>query len=185
MGLKKERIVPDEKGLSFCPGDREYQGCGGDGFEGLPDSKGVEGPPSLLRPVLMTLAPFPSRIRNGGDTSSSGTGSAGWFCENRSPSNWRSNCRLRTGCCSRNYDIASKGNERAYFIGVKSMNLEMLPQPITIGDRTAPNRIVNQPMECNDGDGTGNPTDLTFRALPEAGRGRGRHHYCRIPHLQL
>jgi len=54
------------------------------------------------------------------------------------------------------------------------MNLEMLPQPITIGDRTAPNRIVNQPMECNDGDGAGNPTDLTFRRyrkLAEGGAG--------------
>ena len=52
--------------------------------------------------------------------------------------------------------------------------LEMLPQPIKIGDRWAPNRIVNQPMECNDGDASGNPTDLTFkryRRLAEGGAG--------------
>lgn len=54
------------------------------------------------------------------------------------------------------------------------MNLEMLPQPIKIGDRVAPNRIVNQPMECNDADASGNPTDLTFnryRKLAEGGAG--------------
>ena len=54
------------------------------------------------------------------------------------------------------------------------MNLEMLPQPINIGNRSAPNRIVNQPMECNDGDDAGTPTDLTFkryRRLAEGGAG--------------
>ena len=38
----------------------------------------------------------------------------------------------------------------------------MLAEPIKIGMKTAPNRIVNQPMECNDADEIGNPTDLTF-----------------------
>jgi 2,4-dienoyl-CoA reductase-like NADH-dependent reductase (Old Yellow Enzyme family) len=54
------------------------------------------------------------------------------------------------------------------------MNLEMLPLPIKIGNKFAPNRIVNQPMECNDGDSSGNPTELTFqryRRLAEGGAG--------------
>ena len=54
------------------------------------------------------------------------------------------------------------------------MDLEMLPQPIQIGERRAPNRMVNQPMECNDGDASGTPTDLTFkryRKLAEGGAG--------------
>ncbi|MGD0627612.1 MAG: hypothetical protein ABSB32_23295, partial [Thermodesulfobacteriota bacterium] len=38
----------------------------------------------------------------------------------------------------------------------------MLAEPLKIGDKTAPNRIVNQPMECNDADEVGNPTELTF-----------------------
>jgi 2,4-dienoyl-CoA reductase-like NADH-dependent reductase (Old Yellow Enzyme family) len=54
------------------------------------------------------------------------------------------------------------------------MNLEMLSSPIEIGKKIAPNRIVNQPMECNDGDSSGNPTELTFkryRSLAEGGAG--------------
>ncbi len=54
------------------------------------------------------------------------------------------------------------------------MSLEMLPLPIKIGNKFAPNRIVNQPMECNDGDSSGNPTELTFqryRRLAEGGAG--------------
>jgi 2,4-dienoyl-CoA reductase-like NADH-dependent reductase (Old Yellow Enzyme family) len=54
------------------------------------------------------------------------------------------------------------------------MNLEMLSSPIQIGKKTAVNRIVNQPMECNDGDSSGNPTELTFkryRNLAEGGAG--------------
>ena len=54
------------------------------------------------------------------------------------------------------------------------MNLEMLSSPIQIGKKTAANRIVNQPMECNDGDSEGNPTQLTFqryRNLAEGGAG--------------
>jgi 2,4-dienoyl-CoA reductase-like NADH-dependent reductase (Old Yellow Enzyme family) len=54
------------------------------------------------------------------------------------------------------------------------MKLEMLPQPIKIGNKLAPNRMVNQPMECNDADAAGHPTDLTFkryRKLAEGGAG--------------
>lgn len=54
------------------------------------------------------------------------------------------------------------------------MNVEMLSSPIRIGSKLAPNRIVNQPMECNDGDDSGNPTELTFRryrSLAEGGAG--------------
>ena len=50
----------------------------------------------------------------------------------------------------------------------------VLAEPIKIGMKTAPNRIVNQPMECNDADGVGNPTELTFnryRKLAEGGAG--------------
>jgi 2,4-dienoyl-CoA reductase-like NADH-dependent reductase (Old Yellow Enzyme family) len=54
------------------------------------------------------------------------------------------------------------------------MDIEMLSSPIKIGKKMAPNRIVNQPMECNDGDSSGNPTELTFqryRSLAEGGAG--------------
>jgi len=54
------------------------------------------------------------------------------------------------------------------------MNLEMLSSPIQIGKKTAVNRIVNQPMECNDGDSSGNTTELTlkrYRNLAEGGAG--------------
>jgi len=50
----------------------------------------------------------------------------------------------------------------------------MLSSPIQVGKRTAANRIVNQPMECNDADSEGNPSDLTFqryRNLAEGGAG--------------
>jgi 2,4-dienoyl-CoA reductase-like NADH-dependent reductase (Old Yellow Enzyme family) len=52
--------------------------------------------------------------------------------------------------------------------------MEILNSPIQIGNRVAPNRIVNQPMECNDADEAGNPTDLTFeryRKLAQGGAG--------------
>ena len=52
--------------------------------------------------------------------------------------------------------------------------MSILDSPIKIGEKTAPNRIVNQPMECNDADGVGNPTELTFdryRRLAEGGAG--------------
>lgn len=54
------------------------------------------------------------------------------------------------------------------------MNPEILSSPIKIGNKIAPNRIVNQPMECNDGDASGNPTELTlrrYRNLAEGGAG--------------
>ena len=52
--------------------------------------------------------------------------------------------------------------------------MSILDSPIKIGEKTAPNRIVNQPMECNDADEVGNPTELTFtryRKLAEGGAG--------------
>jgi 2,4-dienoyl-CoA reductase-like NADH-dependent reductase (Old Yellow Enzyme family) len=54
------------------------------------------------------------------------------------------------------------------------MDSEMLSTPIRIGKKVAPNRIVNQPMECNDGDPSGSPTQLTFeryQRLAEGGAG--------------
>jgi len=54
------------------------------------------------------------------------------------------------------------------------MNVEVLSSPIQIGNKTAANRIAIQPMECNDGDSGGNPTELTFkryRNLAEGGAG--------------
>ncbi|NWF54295.1 MAG: NADH:flavin oxidoreductase [Syntrophaceae bacterium] len=52
--------------------------------------------------------------------------------------------------------------------------MNFLASPLRVGAKTAPNRIVNQPMECNDADETGNPTDLTFdryRKLAQGGAG--------------
>ncbi|MBI5966391.1 MAG: NADH:flavin oxidoreductase [Deltaproteobacteria bacterium] len=52
--------------------------------------------------------------------------------------------------------------------------MNILSTPIKIGQRLAPNRILNQPMECNDADEVGNPTGLTFqryRKLAEGGAG--------------
>jgi len=52
--------------------------------------------------------------------------------------------------------------------------MSLLNTPFLIGQKTAPNRFVNQPMECNDADEQGNPTDLTFeryRKLAEGGAG--------------
>lgn len=43
------------------------------------------------------------------------------------------------------------------------MGIAYLSSPIRIGSKTAHNRIVNQPMECNDATPTGNASDLTFR----------------------
>lgn len=54
------------------------------------------------------------------------------------------------------------------------MDLNVLSKPVKIGNRTAPNRLVNQPMECNDADENGNPSDLTrqrYRLLAEGGAG--------------
>ncbi|MCX5919594.1 MAG: NADH:flavin oxidoreductase [Deltaproteobacteria bacterium] len=52
--------------------------------------------------------------------------------------------------------------------------MNILASPLQIGAKTAPNRIVNQPMECNDADDVGNPSELTFnryRKLAEGGAG--------------
>lgn len=54
------------------------------------------------------------------------------------------------------------------------MTLDLLALPIQIGKKMASNRMVYQPMECNDGDADGKPTELTFkryRALAEGGAG--------------
>ena len=54
------------------------------------------------------------------------------------------------------------------------METEMVSSPISIGKKTAPNRIVFQPMECNDADSSGNPSDLTkrrYRRFAEGGAG--------------
>ncbi len=54
------------------------------------------------------------------------------------------------------------------------MDLKILSSPIPIGKKIASNRIVYQPMECNDGDSEGNPSPLTFnryRSLAEGGAG--------------
>ena len=54
------------------------------------------------------------------------------------------------------------------------MRFETLAAPVRLGSRTAPNRIVNHPMECNDADAAGNPTDLTrqrYLKLAEGGAG--------------
>ena len=54
------------------------------------------------------------------------------------------------------------------------MSFDILASPIKIGHKTAPNRLVNHPMECNDSDEFGNPTELTFkryRDLAEGGAG--------------
>ena len=52
--------------------------------------------------------------------------------------------------------------------------MSLLEASIRIGQRVAPNRIVNQPMEGNDADEQGNPTELTlerYRKLAEGGAG--------------
>jgi 2,4-dienoyl-CoA reductase-like NADH-dependent reductase (Old Yellow Enzyme family) len=64
--------------------------------------------------------------------------------------------------------------EIGFHVKGDEMNLEMLPLPIKIGSKLAPNSIVNQPMECNNGDAQGNPTELTlkrYRNLAEGGAG--------------
>lgn len=54
------------------------------------------------------------------------------------------------------------------------MKTLMIASPIPIGKKTAPNRIVFQPMECNDADSSGDPSDLTikrYRRFAEGGAG--------------
>jgi len=54
------------------------------------------------------------------------------------------------------------------------MKTLMIASPITVGKKSAPNRIVFQPMECNDADPSGDPSDLTikrYRRFAEGGAG--------------
>lgn len=54
------------------------------------------------------------------------------------------------------------------------MSTQMISTPIRIGKKEAPNRIVFQPMECNDADATGDPSDLSikrYRRFAEGGAG--------------
>jgi 2,4-dienoyl-CoA reductase-like NADH-dependent reductase (Old Yellow Enzyme family) len=54
------------------------------------------------------------------------------------------------------------------------METKMISSPIPIGNKTAPNRIVFQPMECNDADASGDPSDLSinrYRRFAEGGAG--------------
>lgn len=54
------------------------------------------------------------------------------------------------------------------------MPIDILLTPFQIGQKTAVNRLVNQPMESNDADESGNPSALTFdryRRLAEGGAG--------------
>lgn len=54
------------------------------------------------------------------------------------------------------------------------MNTQMISTPIRIAKKEAPNRIVFQPMECNDADATGDPSDLSikrYRRFAEGGAG--------------
>ena len=54
------------------------------------------------------------------------------------------------------------------------MKTLMIASPITVGKKSAPNRIVFQPMECNDADSSGDPSDLTikrYRRFAEGGAG--------------
>lgn len=57
---------------------------------------------------------------------------------------------------------------------LREKKMEMVNTSCPIGEKIAPNRLVNQPMECNDADEEGNPTELTFeryRKLAEGGAG--------------
>ena len=51
------------------------------------------------------------------------------------------------------------------------MNLEVLAQPLHIGNKTAPNRMVIHPMECNDAKPNGDPSELTFKRYRRLARG--------------
>ena len=54
------------------------------------------------------------------------------------------------------------------------MGTQMISSPIPIGKKTAANRIVFQPMECNDAHPNGDPSDLTirrYRRFAEGGAG--------------
>jgi 2,4-dienoyl-CoA reductase-like NADH-dependent reductase (Old Yellow Enzyme family) len=45
------------------------------------------------------------------------------------------------------------------------MNTQMISSPIRVGKKEAPNRIVFQPMECNDADSNGDPSDKYYRDI--------------------
>jgi 2,4-dienoyl-CoA reductase-like NADH-dependent reductase (Old Yellow Enzyme family) len=49
--------------------------------------------------------------------------------------------------------------------------IHYLTQPITIHTKTAPNRIVYHPSECNDADIDGNPTEVTLERYREFAEG--------------
>lgn len=54
------------------------------------------------------------------------------------------------------------------------MDLNILNQPVQVGPKTAPNRLANHPMECNDADENGSPSEHTFKrykSLAEGGAG--------------
>ena len=54
------------------------------------------------------------------------------------------------------------------------MDLDILAQPLNIGGKTAGNRLVNHPMECNDADPNGDPSELTlkrYKRLAQGGAG--------------
>ena len=54
------------------------------------------------------------------------------------------------------------------------MDVQLLSSPIRIGNKLAPNRIVIHPVEGNNGDSSGNPTERTierYRKLAEGGAG--------------
>jgi len=54
------------------------------------------------------------------------------------------------------------------------MDAQMISSSIRVGKKTAPNRIVFQPMECNDADSSGDPSDLSikrYRRFAEGGAG--------------
>jgi len=52
------------------------------------------------------------------------------------------------------------------------MTIEYLNKPITIGTKTAPNRIVYQPTESNNCDKNGTPTEYTFEKYRRNAAGR-------------
>ena len=71
------------------------------------------------------------------------------------------------------YTGPGRKTPRSWFATVMRvvMNLKTLSLPVTLGRKKAPNRLVNHPMECNDGDRFGNPTDLTLRRYRQLAAG--------------
>ena len=54
---------------------------------------------------------------------------------------------------------------------IQTMSFDILASPLKIGRKTAPNRFVNHPMECNDSDASGNPTELTLKRYRDLAKG--------------